>query len=57
MEYDVTDKDLGIRIGSQLKISLLSFHWGAMGGGLLFFYVDSDIGKTDLVQVLFSLLI
>ena len=51
MEYNVTDKDLGIRIGSQLKISILSFHWGAIGGGLLFFGIDSDFGKTDLVQV------
>ena len=49
MEYDVTDKDLKIRIGQYVKVSLESFQTGAVGGGLLYFGVDSDIGKEKSI--------
>ena len=49
MEYDVTDKDLKIRIGQYVKVSLESFQTGAVGGGLLYFGVDSDIGKKKRI--------
>ena len=49
MEYDVTDKDLKIRIGQYVKVSLESFQTGAVGGGLLYFGVDSDIGKKKSI--------
>ena len=49
MEYNVTDKDLKIRIGQYVKVSLESFQTGAVGGGLLYFGVDSDIGKKKSI--------
>ena len=42
LEYDVTDKDISIRIGRYVKVSIESFHGGAVGGGLLYFGVDAD---------------
>ena len=51
MEYDVTDKDLSIRIGRYLQVNIESFHDNAIGGGLLYFGVDSDIreGKSKII--------
>ena len=45
----MTDKDLKIRIGQYVKVSLESFQTGAVGGGLLYFGVDSDIGKKKSI--------
>ena len=45
MEYDVTEKELNIRIGRYLWVTLQSFHGNAIGGGLLYFGVDADIRK------------
>ena len=48
MKYDVTDKDENKRVGRYLKVSIESFQKYARGGGLLYFGVDSDIGKIYL---------
>ena len=47
VEYDVTDKDQATRIGRHLRVSLVSFHRGAVGGGLLYFGVDTETGVDN----------
>ena len=41
-EYDVTNKEVKIRIGRYAKVIIESFHENAIGGGLLYFEVDSE---------------
>ena len=45
LEYDVSNIDQKKRIGSDMKVSIESFHQHAWGGGLLYFGVDADLGK------------